>query len=188
VRIIVHPLLRARDLDQVQQFARLDLGIRPGHAAVLAELLPELEPDREDGVQRGQRVLEHHGDPVGPDDAPILVGELEQVDALVADLTAGDVAGRRVDNAHDGLGGHALAAAGLAEDGEGLPLVHGERHALHGLGQADAGPEFHLQVLDLQQRSVRVLIGQGFYLHIYLSRHDDLTAASGRGRRGARRR
>ena len=53
---------------------------------MLAEQLAELEADREDRVQRRQRVLEDHRDPVGPHLAALLVGQLQQVDALVEHL------------------------------------------------------------------------------------------------------
>ncbi len=45
-----------------------------------------------------------------------------------------------------------LAGAGLAEDGQRLARRHGEADAVDGLGDAVAGAELDVQVLDLEQR------------------------------------
>ena len=115
------------------------------------ELLGDLEPDGEDRVQRGQRVLEDHGDALAADPAALLVGHREHVLAVEPDLPAGDEAGRHVQDAHDGLRGDALAGAGLAQHGQCLARVDVVRHAVDDLGDAVPGAELHPQVLDLEQ-------------------------------------
>jgi hypothetical protein len=59
--------------------------------------------------------------------------------------------GRLGDQLHDAERGHGLAAAGLAHDAEGLPLLDVQIHAVHGTDDALVGEEVGLEVLDVQQ-------------------------------------
>ena len=123
--------------------------------AVLAEHLRDLPADREDGVQRADsaswKTIEISGPRISP---PLLLGQLQDVGAAVADLAAGDEAGRGVENAHDRLRGHRLARAGLTEDGQRLALAEVEGHAVDRLGDPVAGAELDLQIVDLEQQTV----------------------------------
>jgi hypothetical protein len=85
--------------------------------------LGDLLADGEHRVQRGHRLLEDHRDPVAPDAAHRLIGEVEQVLAFEEDLAGDDLPRGLGDQPHDREGVHALAAPRLADDAERLPLV-----------------------------------------------------------------
>jgi hypothetical protein len=159
VRVVVDPGTRARDADLVEQFDRPVLGVAPGHAAMRPEQFGELESDRVDRVQRGERVLEDHRDLVGPDPPALVLPQLQQVDTAIADLATGDVPGRRLQDAHDRLSGHRFAAARLTQDGQGLAGVQPETRPVHRLGDAVPGTELDVQVVDLEQRCAGIESG-----------------------------
>src|SRR5450631_3195273 len=153
---VVDPLTGGRDVDPVHQLDGLDLGIGPGGATVHPEHLADLEPHAVDGVQRGQRVLEDHRDLLAAVSTPFLLRQGQQVGAPETDGSLGDVAGRGVEDSHDGLGGHRLAGAGLAQNGEGLAGLQVKGDAVDGLGHPVAGAELDVQVLDLEHRRTGV--------------------------------
>ena len=75
-----------RDADPVHQLDGLLLGASLlGRAPVRPEHLADLEADRVDRVQRGQRVLEDHRDARAADPAGAARRHREQVAALEAD-------------------------------------------------------------------------------------------------------
>ena len=151
VRVVLDPLARGGDPDPVEHFGRAAHRLPAGQAAVHLETLGDLPADRLHRVQRGQRVLEHHGDPVA-DDPPAAAGfHRDQVVAAVAGGTGDDPARRHLQDAGQGLHRHALAGAGLAEDGEGLAGPYPPRDTVDGAQPPVPGVEVHRQVLDLQQ-------------------------------------
>ena len=95
-------------------------------AHVLADRLGDLVADGERRVQAGERVLEDEPDLLAAQLADAVVVELEDVDP-VEDDRAGDDPARRVrDEPGDRERGHALAAAGLADEAERLAVLHVE--------------------------------------------------------------
>ena len=115
-------------------------------AATFGQLL-HLRADEHGGVERGQGVLVDHGDLAAAQLVHLLVGEVEQVLAVVHDL-AGDL-GLLVEQAHDGQAGDGLAAAGLAHKAHGLARTHHEADMVDHVHVAMAG-ELDAQVLDFQ--------------------------------------
>ena len=83
-------------------------------AAVDAQRLGDLVADRHGRVEGGHGVLEDDRDLVAADLAHVVVVERDDLLAAQLDRAAGDVAavGKEL---HDRHGGHALAAAGLAD-------------------------------------------------------------------------
>ncbi len=79
-------------------------------------------------------------------------GSAKDVLAAEAHLALGDVAGRGVEDAHDRLGGDALAGPGLPEHGQRLARLDAVAHPVDGAGDALAGAELDVQVVDLEQR------------------------------------
>src|SRR5690606_16251576 len=110
--------------------------------------------DRVDRVERGHRVLEDHSDRVAAHRAHLALAEVEQVLRAIAavkqDLALDDLARRAGDQAHDRRGRHALAATGLADDAQRLPLVDVHRDAVDGVDDAGASEELRLQILDFK--------------------------------------
>ena len=104
-------------------------------------------------VERGRRLLEDHADPVAADLAHVLARELEQVLAVEQDLARVHVA-RAGDEPHDRQAGHALAAAGLADEAHDLAAVDMEVDAVDRADQAVAGLERRVEPLDLEQRAL----------------------------------
>ena len=96
-----------------------------------ADGLDDLLADGEHRVERGHRLLEHHGDAGAADALHAGIGEFGERLAGEADF-AGRDAGRRLrQQAHDGERGDALAAAGFADDAQDFAFVERERDVLH---------------------------------------------------------
>ena len=110
-------------------------------AFVRADGLHDLLADGEHRVERGHRLLEHHGDAGAADALHAGIGEAGEVFAGEADFAGGDACGRLRQQAHDGEGGDALAAAGLADDAEDFAFVEGEGDILDGGDLAARGGE-----------------------------------------------
>ncbi len=108
--------------------------------------------DRHARVQRRVGVLEDHLH-LAAHLAHLAAVQLGQVLAVEDDLAAG-----RLVELQDGAAGGGLAAAGLADQAEGLALLDVERDAVDGLDRADLAleddalgqREVHDQVVDLQ--------------------------------------
>ena len=125
---------------------------------VLADLavgldgLDHLLLDRQHGVEAGHRVLEDHGDLATAQVAHLGLAVGQQVLTVEADRAALDAPGRLGQQAHEGQAGHALAAAGLADDAQGLALVELEGHAVDGVDGALVRAKADHEVLDAEQR------------------------------------
>src|SRR5262249_50257881 len=115
VRIIPDAFLGIGDLDEAQH---LDRAI-----ARLASACPLSEAygfrhgvgDGDDRVQRGHRLLEDHRDLVAADAAHLLLRKARQISGLKSNFAADDAAGTLGQKLHNRERGHALAAAGLAD-------------------------------------------------------------------------
>ncbi len=161
VRVVVHALRGGRDLDLVHQLDGLEPGFLLRRTLVDAEHLAQLVADAEHRVEGGQRVLEDHGDLPAAELAPLLEAHLQHVLAAEEDLALRDLAGRHVEDAHDGLGGDRLAGARLAEHGEGLARAHAVVDAVDCLGHAVAGVELHVEVAHFEERALLVPVTRG---------------------------
>ena len=150
VRILPHPPPRLRDADQGQHLDRLGLGVLGGEPLVQPQRLADLPADVQHRVERGHRLLEDHADLVAADVPHLRLREGQQVLALEADRP-GDLARRLRDEPQDGHGGHGLAAAALAHDGQRLAGRDLEGHAIDRAVDPVRRAEMGLQVLDFEQ-------------------------------------
>ena len=115
--------------------------------------LDDLVAHGHDRVQAGRRLLEDHRHAAPAHRAHARLGQCERVFAVELDAAVGDATVVR-QQAHQGQCGHALAAAGLADQREGLAAFDRQRQSVDGLDQAGFGVERDLEVLDVQHENV----------------------------------
>ena len=119
------------------------------HALVVdLEHLGNLVTNGVHGGQRGQRILENHGDVLAAVGTHFLVVQAQQLGAVVLNRT-GDVRGGRVQT-HDGHRSHRLTGTGLTHDTQGLARVQVEVHTAHGVHDTVFGVESDVEVLNAQ--------------------------------------
>ncbi len=150
VRVLARPLLRVGDLHHLQQADRLFAALPAAQVLVLLQGLGQLLADLFGRVQAGHRVLENHAHQLAADALHLLFARGDNVPAAQVDFAVFDAGGRHGVQLHHRLGGHALAAAAFADDGQRLARVHVQAHAAHGVHLARVGVERHLQVLNVQ--------------------------------------
>ena len=134
--------------------ALLDLLLVVALFIVQGDDLIDLVADAEDGVQRGHRLLEDHGDEVAAQMLHDTVRGLRHVVSLVAEIQADlafhDLTLRTLQKLHDRKARHGLAAAGLAHDAHRLADGDIEGDAVYGVHRADIGEEVGVQIVDLK--------------------------------------
>ena len=145
VRVALERLVAGRKADLGQRPERRLARLLPRHALVDADDVLDLVADLEHGVERGQRVLEHHGDLAAAEVLHLLVALGQEVLAAVADLAAGDLGLGLLQQAEDGEPGDGLAAAGLAHEAEDLAVVHADVDAVQRLDEAAHAAELQLE-------------------------------------------
>jgi hypothetical protein len=83
--------------------------------------------------------------------ADLLVAQLQQIAASEVDDAIDDFAGRVGDQAQNGHGAHRLAAARLADDGDGLAFVDIIGNAVDRLHDPGGGSELGTKILNVEQ-------------------------------------
>ena len=117
--------LSVRNTNQTEHFngTRLDLFLIPVRIVQFKDLV-QLHADTENRVQGGHRFLEDHRDLIAADllhDVGRSLRDIIDGIAIVeANLTFNDLTGRTLDQLHQRKAGDGLAAAGLADDTDGL--------------------------------------------------------------------
>jgi hypothetical protein len=151
VRVGVQAPLGIAQADEFEQLEDARPRLAARQAAMHLQHLADLPLDGVQRVQRGHRLLEHHGD-VGAADAPeALLRQGEQVRALEQDAATG-MGGAPVEEAQDREGGDRLARAGFADEGQGLAGGDAEADAIDGAGLALPRAEGDRQVLNVEER------------------------------------
>jgi hypothetical protein len=140
VRIVMEAAAGAGDADLLQDPQRRSIGLRPVHAAVVAQRLGHLEADGQHRVEAGHRLLEDHRDVVAAHLAHRRLGQGQQVAVVQEDLAL-DPAVRLRDQPHDRQRGDRLAGTGLADDGHRLVRRHIEVDAVDGGSPLALDPE-----------------------------------------------
>ena len=145
IGILVHPLRGVGHADAAQHLRGVLPGLRLVHVQVDEHAFGDLVADGVDGAQRAHRLLEDHRDLLAPDlaDRAALGRNPRQVDDLVlpvqGDRSPLDASRRARHQTQDGRGGHALAAAALADDADGAVGADVEAHAVDGAHDAVVG-------------------------------------------------
>src|SRR5947209_11749174 len=109
--------------------------------------LADLPANRHHRVERRHRLLEDHRDVVAAHAAHLALVELQQVAVAEHDAASDDAAGRIGHKPHDRQRGHALAAAGFADDREHLARCDIEGDAIDRFDQAASGEEHGAQIV-----------------------------------------
>src|SRR5262249_22226818 len=160
VGVGVDDLLRARHADVGEHLDRAGARLGAVDLLVQDDRLHDLGADCVDRAERGHRLLEDHRDLGAADRADLAalrvqVGQPDRrggaVLALVEDDLAADDLTRVGDDAQNRLGGHALAAARLADDAERLAATDVESDAVERLDRALAQEEVSLDVAELDE-------------------------------------
>ena len=151
MRIFPRALLGRGDADEREHLDRLGPRVALGRPRVDARDLADLVADGEHRVQRRHRLLEHHRDAIASHVLHLALRQTEQVASLEAHDAARLDAPGRAHEAQDGERGDALAASRLPDDADRLAHADGERHAVHGAGDAVVRIEVGMEVLDLEQ-------------------------------------
>ena len=128
VRIFVHAIARGRDPDPVQQVDGGGARVFRRQPPMSAQCLADLVADGEAGIERGHRLLEDHGQPVAAQIAHLPLRQGGQILPLEQNRAGDAHAGLR-QQAHDGQGADALAAAGLPHDAQGAAGHKRKAHA-----------------------------------------------------------
>ena len=137
VRILHRTLIGLGNADDVEQLDRTLVGIGLVDVLVGLQHLDDLATDLVDRVERRQRILEDHRNPLATNATHLLGRATHQLVAVDR--------GRALDDrglgqqTHQAQEGHRLARAGLADDAHHLALADVEIDATHGLDRAVHG-------------------------------------------------
>ena len=148
-RVLVDAALRLGDADPAQPVDGLLARRRTAQRRVRFDRLDDLLADLHHRVQARRRLLKDHSDLAAPDASHLRFGQRQRVLAVQVDAAFGDAAVFR-QQSHQRKRGHALAAAGLADQREGLAAFDRERQAVDGFDETGFGVECDLEVLDVQ--------------------------------------
>ena len=159
MRVGVKPRRRVGDADAFQQFAGALAGGPFAHPEMLAQGLAHLPPDGQQRVQRGHRLLEHHGDPAAAQSAHLAVAHSQQVGAVEADAAAHRGAFRQ--QPHHGERRHRLARTALADDAEALAGFERDIDTAQRRGRTRGRRQPHHQIGNFEQRHQRITARRG---------------------------
>jgi hypothetical protein len=150
VRILIKPVARIRDADEIQKLDRAGFGLGPRHPHVLHQRFHDLVAQSEDRVEAGHRVLEDEPHLGTTDRAQFLVRHCQEVASVQKCLAAADVSGRRGQKTKKRHHRHGLARAAFAHDAQELPGLEMEADVIHGVDFTTAGPENGFEVPDIK--------------------------------------
>ena len=132
MRVVVNPTLRRRNSHPAQHINRVLSCFLIPKIAVAANALNQLVTNREGRVERRHRLLENHGYPVAAQSAHSGSRQLGKVNTIESNRPSRYAALAFGKQAHDGQRGHAFAAAGLANNAQRAPSLHGKADVING--------------------------------------------------------
>ena len=152
MRILVQPLLGVGDADGAQEFDR-PLGPEPLARLPLMQphRLADLGADGQHRIERGLRLLEDHRHPAAAHLAHLGFGQGQEFGSAELRRTGRDPPGRR-QQTHQRQRRHRLAAARLAEQGEGLAATDVERQPIDHARGPGRITQLGRQSRDVQER------------------------------------
>src|SRR5688572_33228340 len=150
--IFIHALTGSRNADPLEHLDRARTSLRARHLLVQHQRLDDLLAACVNRIQCGHRLLENHRDFLAANRTHCLVGQWNEIAPLEQDATFDDAAGRLRNQLQNRQGGHALAAARLAHDGECFAGVDFVRHTIDGAYDGGVGEEIRLEIVEAQER------------------------------------
>ena len=155
VRVLVEPRLGATGSRRVASISTRALArLASTTPLVEPDRLDDLVADREDRVERRHRLLEDHRDLVAADRAHLALGELQRGRGRRSTIAAADDPPGGCDQPHDRERGHALAAAGLADDPERAARLDREVDPVDGPDDAAVRVGTHVRRFSTDSSSV----------------------------------
>ena len=151
VRVAAHHRNRVLEPHPVEEPHALGLGRPPLEAAVALDHLPELLAKRQRRVQRGARVLKHHGDPPPAHRRDLARAHGAEVVGPEPDRPA-RLHGVARQVAHDGVGERGLARARLAHEPQHLAARDGKAHVRERPERSCAGRVVECVAVDREDR------------------------------------
>ena len=163
MRIVIDPVHRIGDADQVQQFDGPLYRRLMRHLQMPFQRLGELPADSEDWIQRGHRVLEHHRHLFAANVPHLAPFKRQQVAAVEDDLARLNFAGRAGDKTHNRENAHRFAAAALADNRHRFTSSQCVGDAVDGMDSALVCIEAGGQIAYFEKVAHNALeMGQGF--------------------------
>ena len=156
VRVLVEPVRGVGNADECEQFDCARLGLGGTHVQVNEQRLHQLQPDRQYRVQRRHRLLEDHRDVAAAHLAHLLVVEFQQIAALEHDTALDDPRRVRRQQPHDREGGHGLARAAFADDGDDFTGPYCVGDAFDSADRSRLRLEVDVKVVDFEDRTLAV--------------------------------
>ena len=151
VWIVTHTVSRGRNTHTLHQFDRAVAGVFTVHALALAQHLGDLPPNREQRVERGQRILEHHRDVLPADFPTVVFRHFQNVTPAEQNFTSGHKTGWGVQNSHNRLGRDGFTRPRLTQDGERLSFVNRVVHSVDGFHDTLLCAELNREVAHVQE-------------------------------------
>ena len=148
--ILVHPFVHVVDAYQREDLLNLGEGVLFLHFFMDKQRLGQLLADGIDGVQAGHGVLEDHADLCSAELPFFFLAHGQNVLTFEGDGAFHHPPGR-LEQAHNGIGLHALAGARLAHDAHDLSVVQLIGNAVDRLHLAHRGEEGDMEAVYLQQ-------------------------------------
>ena len=161
--------LGIRNVNDAQHLDAFVCGIATAEPFMQPDQFRDLLANGEHRIERCHRLLEDHRDLLAANLPHLFGREVQQVDAVIADLARDDAARRLADQPHDAERGDALAAAGFADDTKRFAGVDMKAHAIDGANHTPIGQELRLKVPHVQQRNIERRLGHGFSYHALLA-------------------
>ena len=151
VGILVIAALGVADAHLGQNFIhRFFCGV-PVDVLMQLHRLPNLPADGFQRVEAGHGILQHHGDAMATQGAPLRIGlELGKVLAVIENFAALHIAVGIVE-AHQALDKDAFAGTGLPHDGKAFAFIHIQRDAAQRVEHLPPQRKFEIQILHRQE-------------------------------------
>jgi hypothetical protein len=154
MRELAEPLAGGGDADLFHQLDRALARRLPARALVAPMHFRELIADGVGGIERGHRLLEHHGHSVAAQRGEPRRRRRCEILRLEPEAAHAAARGRR-QQAHQRERGHGFAAAGFADETQRFAALDAERHVAHRMQRPARRFDVDREPVDLEQRHVR---------------------------------